>query len=648
MSMLTVYNIPGQYISFSCALPSLCRLFTIGNIIMVLSPSDGTLNELREKSITAKLDFLIKKNLFDVAIGLAKSKQKENEDEENLRSIHVKYGDYLYQKGDYENAIKEYKETIGLLEPSYVIRKFVDGSRLRQLCIYLEALHANNKHTQQHTNILLCTYIRLGEKDKMMKFVREQAASKNVDVPAMLETLRTGGFAADASILATQLGEHEQAVAAIVDDLHNYRLAVKYISDKLPPKEIVTYLEKYGRELLKHNPNETTTLLMNIFDKATKDPEIDVLPLINLLTKDSNSNVDLVQKVIENASYKNRLILGHVLIELRLRQFAENIITEEECYASINGMIGKDPTLDILQLAYYFDCFPVVQHILKITNRKTELLHYYVKKSKFDEAIKMCEETKSNDVWNELLCELGKSPNVSDECLSKFLKSVERDQAIAPLLVLDVLSRNNSICISAVKPFITNWLSKKEHEIVTKKKTIEENEKKIQEMERQTESLQFNAQVLQVSKCSACDTTLQLPSVHFLCRHSYHVHCFESYTENIDKCPACTIRDSERPAPIGDYDSFQSEIEQAARPIDVLSKYLSLRLFSDDNDKRLKHSTSRSSSTYDDEKNPFVSDTKRTSPIKSTNPFDSDSPPTRQKPTGKGKTPSNNPFDLDE
>lgn len=28
---------------------------------------------------------------------LAKSKHKENEDEENLKPIHVKYGDYLYQ-----------------------------------------------------------------------------------------------------------------------------------------------------------------------------------------------------------------------------------------------------------------------------------------------------------------------------------------------------------------------------------------------------------------------------------------------------------------------------------------------------------------------------------------------------------------------
>ncbi|PIO70910.1 hypothetical protein TELCIR_07212 [Teladorsagia circumcincta] len=46
-------------------------------------------------------------------------------------------------------------------------------------------------------------------------------------------------------------------------------------------------------------------------------------------------------------------------------------------------------------------------------------------------------------------------------------------------------------------------------------------------------------QVLQVNKCSACDTALQLPAVHFLCRHSYHVHCFESYSDKPDVCPAC-------------------------------------------------------------------------------------------------------------
>ncbi|KAL1428528.1 hypothetical protein MTO96_002896 [Rhipicephalus appendiculatus] len=32
---------------------------------------------------------------------------------------------------------------------------------------------------------------------------------------------------------------------------------------------------------------------------------------------------------------------------------------------------------------------------------------------------------------------------------------------------------------------------------------------------------------------------LELPSVHFLCGHSYHQQCFENYAENDTDCPEC-------------------------------------------------------------------------------------------------------------
>jgi hypothetical protein len=32
---------------------------------------------------------------------------------------------------------------------------------------------------------------------------------------------------------------------------------------------------------------------------------------------------------------------------------------------------------------------------------------------------------------------------------------------------------------------------------------------------------------------------LEFPSVHFLCLHSFHQHCFESYAENEKDCPVC-------------------------------------------------------------------------------------------------------------
>ncbi|VDM73758.1 unnamed protein product [Strongylus vulgaris] len=181
--MVTVYNVKGQYIGFSCSLPSLCRLFTVDQSLMILS-KDGTLSELTEKNLSAKLDILFKKNLFDVAVILAKSSR---DGAEHLKSIHEKYGDYLYGKGDFNNAVSEYKETIGMLEPSYVIKRYLDGSRLRQLCVYLEALHDTDRYTLYHTNILLNCYAQLEERKKIKNFLEKIAMDGRTDMSSIFE-----------------------------------------------------------------------------------------------------------------------------------------------------------------------------------------------------------------------------------------------------------------------------------------------------------------------------------------------------------------------------------------------------------------------------------------------------------------------------
>ncbi|EPB66270.1 hypothetical protein ANCCEY_14639 [Ancylostoma ceylanicum] len=216
MSMVTVYNVKGQYIGFSCSLPSLCRLFTVDQSLMILS-KDGTLSELTEKNLNAKLDILFKKNLYDVAVILAKGSRDGTE---HLKSIHAKYGDYLYGKGDFNNAVSEYKETIGMLEPSYVIKRYLDGSRLRQLCVYLEALHDTDRYTLHHTNILLNCYAQLEERKKMLKFLEKIANDGKTDMSSIFEFLPLRGEARGAnrheltSLLVDRAGVARKAVGS--------------------------------------------------------------------------------------------------------------------------------------------------------------------------------------------------------------------------------------------------------------------------------------------------------------------------------------------------------------------------------------------------------------------------------------------------
>lgn len=82
-----------------------------------------------EKPFAQKLDILYQRNLYVLAINLA---QKAGLDSAQQNVILRKFGDYLYQKQDYDTAMQQYLKAIDNTEPSQVIRKvfsfFVSGS----------------------------------------------------------------------------------------------------------------------------------------------------------------------------------------------------------------------------------------------------------------------------------------------------------------------------------------------------------------------------------------------------------------------------------------------------------------------------------------------------------------------------------------
>lgn len=76
----------------------------------------------REKPLQQKFDILFQRNLFVLAIQIA---QKTGVDPSQQNMIFRKYGDYLYQKKDYDTAMQQYLRAIDDTEPSQIIRKVV-------------------------------------------------------------------------------------------------------------------------------------------------------------------------------------------------------------------------------------------------------------------------------------------------------------------------------------------------------------------------------------------------------------------------------------------------------------------------------------------------------------------------------------------
>ncbi|KAF1765507.1 hypothetical protein GCK72_005459 [Caenorhabditis remanei] len=646
MTMLSVYDIKGQYVGFSCSLPNLCRLFTTGNTMLILS-HDGLLSELIEKNIATKLDILVKKNMFDVAVLIAKN-SKDGSD--YLKGIHAKYGNYLYGKGDYENAIQQYKETIGMLEPSYVMKRYLDSSKIKELCIYLECLHDAKKDNEHQTKILMNAYAKQGEKKKLMEFVNKITdGSRTARMRDVFEILLKWNYLPEASLLATKFQMHEDALSVIIHHMHKYTMGVTYIS-KMPVENVIEMTGKFGRELLLHARDDLMHMLWEKIRENT-DSRNNFMRLFDIFMGDMDATQVFLSYVLNQTNGKEQDNFILLIIEYHMRTFKAKEWTEEQLNEDIYRHINKRNEETVLQMAQLFDCTPVIDHILMRCHKSRELMMYHQKKGDLKAIIRLCQSSSLEEkrrLWLDALTFIGKHATADNEpMIVDLLKEIESSELIHPLVVLELLAKNEHLTISSVKDYIVAWLRKQQIIIEDDRNAIKENNKAMGELDTIVESLKFNAQIMQVTKCSACDTPLQLPTVHFLCKHAYHVHCFESYnTDGSDKCPACrNTPDSNLNEEIS-YHKFQKELSEATNGMELIATYLQRGLF--DEKKAKKKSDAR--------KDPFSSSGRIST---NTNPFDDDEvttisrtmstvssnmAPSRQRSTTRKDDDASNPF----
>jgi len=88
---------------------------------------------------------------------------------------------------------------------------------------------------------------------------------------------------------------------------------------------------------------------------------------------------------------------------------------------------------------------------------------------------------------------------------------------------------------------LKNYLQKR---LETQSKVIEKNNKKVDEnmtninsMKKEIDELKTTAKNFAQKDCSSCNSALGLPTIHFMCGHTYHDYCLES--EGIRRCTKC-------------------------------------------------------------------------------------------------------------
>ncbi|KAK0549356.1 Vacuolar protein sorting-associated protein 11 [Tilletia horrida] len=333
-------------------------LMSLGGDIVVLG-DDGSLTRLTEKPLRDKLDIFFRKFLFLLAVGtskthasrasaaaysralasysagsqgtsksgtaaagaavsfaLAAAQEVASRVEPMLGDIYRRYGDHLYEKGDFYGSVAQYVKTVGWVQPSYIIRKFLDAQRIQHLTTYLEALHAGGLANSDHTTLLLNCYTKLKDVKSLDRFIKhppnlnrsseddgqvgedgEGAANAGAatadDLPFDLDTAirvcRQAGYFGHAAYLAERYEQHEEYLRIQIEDGKGYGEALDYIR-RLDADEAERHLARYARVLLSELPERTTDLLIEIcsgtFRKAAK---VDVHAAANEAGKGSKS-----------------------------------------------------------------------------------------------------------------------------------------------------------------------------------------------------------------------------------------------------------------------------------------------------------------------------------------------------------------------
>ena len=143
-TVLRVFDVANKVIAATAAVDPPVR-WVIGSSNAVLGvDASGAAVRFTERSLEERLESLFRSRSFQLALRIAHA---EGASAKTLADVRRYFGDFLYGKRDYDGAAVQYAATVGILEPSYVIQRFLDAQRVHNLTSYLEAVHEAVRRT---------------------------------------------------------------------------------------------------------------------------------------------------------------------------------------------------------------------------------------------------------------------------------------------------------------------------------------------------------------------------------------------------------------------------------------------------------------------------------------------------------------------
>ncbi|BES88341.1 RING [Nesidiocoris tenuis] len=555
--------------------------------LYILSP-ENQLSMVAEKDIHSKLALLFKKNLYDVAIRVAKYHQY---DSDSLMEISRQYGDHLYSKGDHKGAIEQYIRTIGKLEPSYVIRKYLGSQQVENLTTYLQALHKQGVASGEHTTLLLNFYTKLNKPELLKEFIMTKDRQIDFDVEVAIDVCRHVS-PEDALLLAEKHKKHDWYLSIQIDDLNKYNAGLDYIA-KLEFNDAHYLIRKYGSTLLAHIPEETTQFLIKLCTcyRPSTEPTLDELDangydsnstrkanpesFIHYFLDDSVRLVEFLEKTTESGSGCNSQVYT-TLLEHYLQVWASQIDTSSKlAYESKIMKLLETPEEACDKHQALVLCkaanFPKGLLFLYGQNKMYQSISkYHVQENDHASLLGCCRrfEHQMPSLWLQALWELKFHKNLKEEVLHEILMAIEKRNLMSPIIVIDSLSDSSCFLAGHLKSYLKSVLQRELKLKEEQDRLISDYEEEIVETQRLVDDLMSKPVKFQVSRILSINNAFKALRITI----TSVLHAPKSNKLVID-----SIRSQEENKNLDEV--FHGQLEQAEDGFSLVTDFLGIGVF---------------------------------------------------------------------
>ena len=551
--------------------------------------------------------------------------------------IAKKRGDHFYEKGEYKNAINEYKKTIFQIEPTFIIEKFLDTSKLEFLIMFLEELNNNIKYNmtlseEKRKNcivLLLYCYLRGKKETKMNEFIKKAYLNKQLVIIRAAINICKKNNLKELSLTIVEKGNIlELKIEVLIDIFNNYKEALMLL------KECDNYLFQYlifsknyfvfyqkERQLFtdafinffKHFlnikvGNEEVSSSNKIY--LQKLNEISYLNVINILTDDYFN--DLKLKMIEliishDKNYPIELI--RMKIEILINKYS--LLNEEDKKKLIEDKIieilkNKNicKKLDKNYLILLFQTSDFQEGILilnAIRGDKINLLNYYMDNNLYNKIIAVTDEfaTINSNYYIQILNYfISKYNDNNKEDFESYIKvllnKINNKGYMNPVIIKEVSKKlKGKIKFNLIKPFIIKIMKEKYNIYLSKLLEKEKVENDLNDMKKEIDMLKGKIIFPIPKSCDACRENInkEEDAICYGCRHTFHKRCLMAHRDRDEdklECLNCKAKNiqlgqalKQREELKDKYNSYFLELkgENNNKKLDLFAKYLGKGVF---------------------------------------------------------------------